>query len=374
MDKYLLKEITLDNWNKTVNQFPEANFLLSEEWAEIKAAVGWQPIPIVWEEKKKGLAACVLILEKRVRIGAVYLPYSILYAPKGPLMDWENEELVKQVFADLEGLVKRRKSIFLKIDPDVLLGRIAAQDNELKINPQGEKIKNFLQKRNWQFSSDQIQFRNTVWIDLSKDLNLIQAEMKQKTRYNIRLATKKGVTVRSAEMYELPLLYKIYAQTSIRDGFTIRNEQYYLNVWQKFLRNGLCDVLVAEIDGEITAGLILFYFGEKAYYVYGMSTNTHRNSMSTYLIQWEAIVRAKKQGKQIYDLWGAPDVLTENDSMWGVYRFKRGLGGEFVSTIGAWDFVGRPILMKIYAVMIPWFLNILRRLGSRKTNQSVETL
>ncbi len=374
MDKYLLKEVTLDGWNETVNQFSKAHFLLSEEWAEIKGAVGWQPIPIIWEDEKKDLAACALVLEKRIRIGPVNLPYAILYAPKGPLLDWENEKLVTQVFADLEGLAIKRKSIFIKIDPDVQLGRIAAQDEDLKINIKGEKIKQLLQNRKWQFSHDQIQFKNTVLIDLSNDLERIQGEMKPKTRYNIRLAAKKGVTVRTAEINELPVIYKIYAQTAIRDGFTIRNEQYYLNVWKKFISSGLCDVLVAEIDGEITAGLILFYFGENAYYVYGMSTNTHRNLMSTYLIQWEAILRAKQRGKRIYDLWGAPDVLAESDSMWGVYRFKRGLGGEFISTLGAWDFVGRPIWMKIYSVIIPWFLNILRRIGSRKTNESMEAI
>jgi lipid II:glycine glycyltransferase (peptidoglycan interpeptide bridge formation enzyme) len=336
--------------------------------------VGWLPLPIVWENEKKVLAACALILEKRIRIGRFNLPYSILYAPKSPLMDWNNKELVKQVFTDLEKLVKKRKSIFLKIDPDVQVGRIAAHEEDIKIDSRGEEIINFLQNRNWQYSSDQIQFRNTVWIDLSKNLDILQAEMKQKTRYNVRLASKKGVTVRIASMDELPLLYKIYAQTAVRDGFTIRNEQYYLNVWKKFINHGLCDVLVAEVEGEITAGLVLFYFGEKAYYVYGMSTNTHRNSMSTYLIQWEAILRAKKRGKKIYDLWGAPDVLNESDSMWGVYRFKRGLGGEFVSTIGAWDFVGRPVWMKIYSVIIPGFLNILRRIGGFKTNQRLETL
>ncbi|MAT43237.1 MAG: hypothetical protein CL609_12930 [Anaerolineaceae bacterium] len=372
MNKFIARQVLLTGWNDKINHFSESHFLLSEEWAEIKSAVGWSPIPIVWEDENKALAACALILEKRIRIGGFTLPYSILYAPKGPLMDWSNKELMNQVFNDLEKLVIKKKSIFLKIDPDVQVGRIAPQEEELKIDSQGEEIINILQNRNWQFSSDQIQFRNTVWIDLSKNLDLIQSEMKQKTRYNVRLASKKGVTVRTAEVDELPLLYKIYAQTAVRDGFTIRNEDYYLNVWKSFINKGLCDVLVAELEGEITAGLVLIYFGEKAYYVYGMSTNTHRNSMSTYLIQWEAITRAKKQGKKIYDLWGAPDVLNESDTMWGVYRFKRGLGGEFVSTIGAWDFVGKPFWMKIYSVIIPWFLNILRRVGTQKTNKSLE--
>lgn len=372
MDKFTIRQVSLNGWNDKVNQFQGAHFLLSEEWAEIKAAGGWRPLPIIWEDEKKRLAACALVLEKRIRIMGINLPFAILYAPKGPLMNWENIDLVNQALNDLEKLTEKNKAVFVKIDPDVRLGRIAAQKEDLEINFQGEIIKDVLQKRNWQFSSDQIQFRNTVWIDLSKDENQILAEMKQKTRYNIRLAVKKGVTIRSAKLYELPTIYKIYAQTAVRDGFTIRSEQYYLAVWQKFLNKGLCDVLLAEVDGEITAGLVLFYFGERAYYVYGMSTNTHRNTMSTYLIQWEAIRRAKNTGKRIYDLWGAPEELIEDDPLWGVYRFKRGLGGDFISTIGAWDYVANPILMKLYAIVIPWVLNILRKIGLRRTQKKQE--
>jgi lipid II:glycine glycyltransferase (peptidoglycan interpeptide bridge formation enzyme) len=366
MNSYTAREVPLISWNDTMLQFRDGHFLLSEEWAAIKAAGGWQAMPFVWEDEKKRLAACALVLHKRIRIARVNLPIAILYAPKGPLLDWEDGDLVNQVLSDLETLAHKKKAIFIKIDPDVELGRIAAQEEDLEINPQGKRIEAILQKRTWQFSSDQIQFRNTVWIDLSKSEDQILAGMKQKTRYNIRLAAKKGVIIRSAELSELPLLYKLYAQTALRDGFTIRDEQYYLMVWEKFISTGLCEVLLAEFEGEVTAGLVLFYFGEKAYYVYGMSTNAHRNTMSTYLIQWEAILRAKNKGKMVYDLWGAPEELSKDDPLWGVYRFKRGLGGEFISTLGAWDYVARPIGMKLYSVLIPWFLDILRKISAKK--------
>ncbi len=174
------------------------------------------------------------------------------------------------------------------------------------------------------------------------------ARMKQKTRYNVRLAEKKGVVLRIGTQSDLPLLYKMYAETSVRDGFVIRDEGYYRTVWETFMQPNVetfqrsnvptCEPLIAEVDGEPVAAIFVFYFAGRAYYVYGMSRNAHREKMPTYLLQWEAMKRARARGCTVYDLWGAPEVFDESDSMWGVYRFKEGLGGQVVRTLGAWDF------------------------------------
>ena len=136
----------------------------------------------------------------------------------------------------------------------------------------------------------------------------------------------------------------MYAETSVRDGFVIRDEGYYRTVWEIFMpkpissqspiSNSFREPLIAEVDGEPVAAIFVFYFAGRAYYVYGMSRNAHREKMPTYLLQWEAMKRAKAKGCSVYDLWGAPDVFDESDSMWGVYRFKEGLGGKVVRTLG----------------------------------------
>ncbi len=216
--------------------------------------------------------------------------------------------------------------------------------------------------------------------------------MKQKTRYNIRLAEKKGVSLRVGKLEDLGMLYKMYAETSVRDGFVIRDEDYYKTVWQSFMAGGqseivnrkhlhlaqvqvsempLAEPLIAEVDGEPVAAIFVFYFAGRAYYVYGMSRKVHREKMPTYLLQWEAMKRAKAKGCTVYDLWGAPEVFDESDSMWGVYRFKEGLGGKVVRTLGAWDFAPSPLWYKMYSEIIPRVLDVMRSRGQAKTKQNL---
>ena len=159
---------------------------------------------------------------------------------------------------------------------------------------------------------------------LEKDVLL--AQMKQKTRYNVRLAARKGIIIQDAQEADFPRLYEIYAETSLRDGFVIRNREYYLSLWKLFLHSGMLIPLIAQYDGKILAGLMLFHFGSKCWYLHGMSVDEHREKMPNYLLQWEAIQRAKDLGCQRYDLWGAPDEFSEQDSMWGVFKVQTGIG------------------------------------------------
>jgi lipid II:glycine glycyltransferase (peptidoglycan interpeptide bridge formation enzyme) len=130
--------------------------------------------------------------------------------------------------------------------------------------------------------------------------------------------------------------------------------------------------LIAEVNNEPVAAIFLFMFAGRAYYVYGMSRSLHREKMPTYLLQWEAMKRAKTGGCSFYDLWGAPEVFDESDSMWGVYRFKEGLGGEVVRTLGAYDFVPTKLWYKLYAEVMPRVLDVMRSRGKEKTKQELE--
>jgi lipid II:glycine glycyltransferase (peptidoglycan interpeptide bridge formation enzyme) len=184
--------------------------------------------------------------------------------------------------------------------------------------------------------------------------------MKQKTRYNVRLAGRRGVTVRQGDLSELDLFYRLYAETAKRDSFTIRAPEYYLDAWATFLERGQAHLLLAGLEGETVAGLMLFTFGPVAWYMYGASSNRHRKHMPNQLIQWEAIRRAKASGCTLYDLWGAPDNLDESDPMWGVVRFKLGLGGQLARGLGAWDYPTSRLAYWLYTVAMPRYLGILR--------------
>ena len=131
------------------------------------------------------------------------------------------------------------------------------------------------------------------------------------------------------------------------------------------------EFLIAEVDGEAVAAIFLFMFAGRGYYVYGMSRNAHREKMPTYLLQWEAMLHAKSNGCTTYDLWGAPETFDESDSMWGVYRFKEGLGGEVVRTLGAYDFAPNKLWYKMYTDIMPRVLDVMRSRGKQKTKQVV---
>ena len=367
-----MKPYSNSNWNTLITQLPNAHFLQTREWAQVKEKYGWKAMPFVWHEEEK-LVAAAMILKRALPIRGFSAKLSVFYIPKGPLMDWKDKSLRERVLGDLQRFAKKQGAIFLKLDPDVPLAVGIPGETDECVHPEGQATRQALSLRGWRYSADQIQFRNTVLVDLSASEEEILVRMKQKTRYNIRLSSRKGVVMRVGTQDDWSMLYKIYAETSVRDGFAIRNEDYYQTVWGIFQssKSPTCEALIAEVDGEAVAAIFVFYFAKRAYYVYGMSTTNHRNKMPTYLLQWEAMKRAKLRGCTVYDLWGAPEVFDESDDMWGVFRFKRGLGGEVVRTLGAWDYAPNPFWYKIYAEFVPRVLDVMRSRGKKKTRESM---
>ena len=377
-----------NSWNSIISKLADPHFLQTYEWGQVKAKYGWSPLYAVWTSDGKFsiykdtdnwsldtddcVAAC-LILKRQILNNGFAARLSILYAPKGPLLDWANESLRNRVLNDLQILAKKQGAIFLKMDPDIVLATGIPNGEDEVVDNGGQVVMSELERRRWRLSSDQIQFKNTVLIDLKPSEEEMLARMKQKTRYNIRLAEKKGAMVRISTQKDLPMLYKMYAETSVRDGFVIRDEGYYRKVWEMFMSSEepTCEPLIAEVDGEPVAAIFVFYFAGRAYYVYGMSSIAHREKMPAYLLQWEAMKRARAKGCAMYDLWGAPDVFDESDSMWGVYRFKEGLSGKVIRTLGAWDFAPNPVWYKLYSEIIPRLLDVMRSRGKTRTKQQL---
>jgi peptidoglycan pentaglycine glycine transferase (the first glycine) len=373
-------------WNLLISQLPNPHLLQTWEWSQVKAKYGWEPMPFVWGSEYDGHepVAVAMVLKKQIISKGFAAHLCILYIPKGPLLDWSDESLRKRVLDNLQAFAKKQGAIFVKCDPDVVLGTGIPNTETDSPNEASKIVVSDLQARNWKYSSDQIQFKNTVFIDLTVTEEEMLARMKQKTRYNVRLAEKKGILVRVGTLDDLPMLYKMYAETSVRDGFVIRDEGYYRTVWETFMsltgsqvstfqpsNLPACEPLIAEVDGQPVAAIFVFCFAKRAYYIYGMSRDSHREKMPTYLLQWEAMKRAKTNGCTIYDLWGAPDEFNESDSMWGVYRFKEGLGGQVVRTLGAYDFAPTALWYKLYSEVIPRLLDVMRSRGKEKTKQNL---
>ncbi len=360
-----------DQWNEIIAQMPEPHLLQTWEWGEVKSRFGWQPFHKIWEEDGKVIAAA-LVLERSITIGGISAGLRLHYTPKGPLLsDWEDKGLRKKVIGDLEAFARQRSAFLLKIDPDVPVGIGEPGSEAAQEDLTGASLIEELKADGWHFSDEQVQFRNTVLLDLTPPVDDILMAMKSKTRYNIRLAGRKGVTVRRGSEEDFLLLYQMYATTAVRDGFAIRGEDYYLAVWRTFYESGNLIPLIAEVEGQAVAGLMLFVSGDRCWYLHGMSTDQHRNLMPTYLLQWEAIRAGKEAGCTVYDLWGAPDRFDDTDSMWGVYRFKQGLGGEVLRTIGAWDKPLQPLVFNLYARVWPRIMDVLRAMGRSRTKRGL---
>jgi peptidoglycan pentaglycine glycine transferase (the first glycine) len=343
-------------WDRALLALPNPHVLQSWAWGEFKSRHGWRATRLLFEERGETVAAASVLHRRLPR-----LPLSVLYVPRGPALDWTDAGLAGRVLAELERLARRRRALFVKVDPDVYHpGGVPPFSPHPANAPQVARL---LAARGWLASPEQIQFRNTVLLDLTRSEEELLAAMKPKTRYNVRLAMRRGVQVRRGAPADLDLFYQLYAETAARDGFPIRPLDYYRDAWGSFLQgaaSAAAHLLLAEFQGQAVAGLVLFTFGPVAWYLYGASSNRHRKHMPNQLLQWEAIRCARAAGCTLYDLWGAPDQLDESDPMWGVYRFKLGLGGELARGLGAWDFPASRPGYRLYMEIIPRYLAWLR--------------
>ncbi len=359
-------------WDTAVLSLPHAHLLQSWHWGALKERYGWQAQRWLWHGKDGQVRAAAQLLVRRLPMHGLAPRLAVAYCPKGPLLDWSQAPLREQVLMDLQDLAAGADAIFLKIDPDLPLGFGYPGEPEAQAHALGEATAHALQRAGWRPSAEQIQFRNTMVLDLTLPEEALLAGMKQKTRYNVRLAARRGVQVRRGSLDDLDLLYRMYAETSLRDGFAIRHREYYRHAWGDFIRAGLAQPFIAEVEGQPVAALLLYRFGLSAWYLYGMSTPLHREKMPNHLLQWEAIRWAKAQGCTRYDLWGAPDTPNSEDPLWGVYRFKRGFGAQVVRTLGAWDLPLRPTFYWLYSAALPKLLNLMRARGRAQTRRLIE--
>lgn len=321
--------VSLMEWNRYLQDHPDAHLLQTGEWGELKSAFGWEAVRLV----SGALGAQILF--RRLPLG-----FTIGYIPK-PVFSSQYSVISEQFWAELDALCQKHHTVFCKLEPD-------SWDSDFILHPSA-----FIP------SKYNIQPPRTLMVDIHGSEEEILDRMKQKTRYNIRLAEKKGVIVHP--WGDIVAFHKMLLLTGARDGFGVHSFEYYQRAYQLLHPKGMGEVLVAEYEGQALAALFVARNGKRAYYLYGASTDVQRNRMPTYLLQWEAMKWAKGCDCEEYDLWGVPDedkaVLEadfekRHEGLWGVYRFKRGFGGELKRAVQALDRVYHPLLYWAYLQFI----------------------
>ncbi len=321
-----MPEISLLDWQSFLHTRPEIHLLQTGEWGELKADFGWEAVRVI-----RGNIGAQILFRK------LPLGFTVGYIPKS-MFDLDSLIGDQSFGMELDSICTRHRAIFCKLEFD-------GWDNDDGPSLGGH----------WSASPYNIQPPRTIVVDIRGSNDEILGRMKQKCRYNIRLADKKGVTIHSWD--NIQGFHEMMQETGERDGFGVHSFEYYQCAYRLFHHNEMCEVLVAEYEGKPLAALMVFAVGHRAWYVYGASNDEERNRMPTYLLQWEAILWAKAHGCEEYDLWGVPDedepkleadFETRHDGLWGVYRFKRGFGGKIKRATQAMDRVYNPWLYRLY--------------------------
>ena len=319
---------TPEEWDELVIS-KGGHLLQSWGWGEFKIRFGWEATRFVaWDEKGKQAKGLAQVLVRNLPLG------KMAYVPKGPVAGPNDAETWKRLLTMLRDFGREQRVAFLKVEPDV----------------EGEHpLAEVLLEEGFRRARRAIQPSTTIAVDLEGDQEEILMRMKSKTRYNIRLAERKGVTVRQGAQEDLPAFYRLLEETRDRDAFAIHEEEYYEEAWRIFAPQGRVKLLLAYYDGELLAGLMVFALGSRAWYLYGASSERHRNLMPNHLLQWRAMCWAKERGCSSYDLWGIPhkaglgeedmEAVLKRGGLWGVYRFKRGFGGRVVRHSPSYDYV-----------------------------------
>lgn len=331
--RFVTDEKSKEEYKKFLENHERCNFQQSPEWSKVKD--NWKNEIILAEDKEGKIIGSLSVLIRKIPIFG-----NIMYSSRGPVCDIHNKEVLKQITEGAEELAKKYKAIVLRIEPDIL-----SSDQEFRkiVEELGYKIKD--DAKNFR---EEIQPRYVFRLNIKdKTEEEILAGFHSKTRYNIKLATKKGVTIKEGTREELKDFHKIMVETGARDGFIIRPLSYFEKMYDNLAPEHM-KLLMAYYEGKPISGVIPIMYGNKTWYLYGASSNEHRNLMPNYLLQWEMIKIAIKRKDDIYDLRGVSGVVDENHPQYGLYRFKKGFGAEFTEFLGEIYIPYKPIRYALY--------------------------
>ncbi len=326
----IIKADAAKEFDSFVASHPKGHFMQQSAWAKVKNNWIWRGI--ICRDSDGNIKGTMAVIIRRLPGG---IPFSMLYAPRGPVCDLHDKAVFAELMDGAKQLAKEFGGYVLQVDTDTKVDDTEyekiAVDYGFKV---GERSKNF----------EGIQPRFVFRLDVKdKTEEELMEIFHSKTRYNIRLAMRKGVTVSIGTREDLKTFHDIMVITGTRDEFVVRTLEYFEKMYDCMAPENL-RLYLAHYDGKIVAGTLAILYGNKVWYLYGASSNDYRNVMPNYLLQLEMIKWALENKCDVYDFRGISGDIDESNPLYGLYRFKKGFNGKFTEFVGEMDYVFSPFM------------------------------
>ncbi len=326
----------IKEYSRFVRSHANCHFLQDPAWARVKKMWQWQAVVV--RNQQGNVVAAMSILLRRLPLG-----YHIAYAPRGPVCNRQDAAVIQAIAQGVQQLAREKKCLLTYMDPD------ESEDNALFRTIMSEL--GYVERHSDHFGGVQAQTVFRLGLK-GKDEEQVMTGFSQKTRYNIRLAQRKGVTIarfpggRNIPPEALDRFALLMKTTGQRDHFCIRNREYFENILSALGNDAV--LYLAYLDGEAIGGTIAVFYGDKAWYLYGASSNEKRSAMPNYLLQWTMIQESLRRKCALYDFRGVPATGKTDDPLYGLYRFKKGFGGVYTRFTGLFTYYHKPLLGRLF--------------------------
>lgn len=322
-----------DEWRGRYEEFISAHqkghFVKSLKWAEFKKP--WKQEVFLSLDGEGNIRGSMLIFVSRVP----HTKYTHMYCPRGPVVENGDRETLKELCDEAARLAGKYNAYELSIDPDIEEAKEADAAYLEDLKSVGFVVNNTKNRPEY------LQARYVFRLDLEgKTPDEVFMGFHSKTRYNVRLSAKKGVTCRIGDKSDLAAFREIMIETAVRDGFMARSLKYFEEMYDILAPENF-RLYMMEYDGKAIAGAIAIWYGDKLWYLYGASSNRERNRMPNYMMQWEMIQWAMEKGCRIYDFRGVTGDM-EKTFLDGLIRFKQGFGAYQADFVGKLDMLYHP--------------------------------
>lgn len=322
-------------WEEYLAGHEEANFLQSWYWGEFHKRLGKKVERSGFYREKQLIGVMLSIVEDARR--ARYLT-----VPGGPIIDWDENDLVDAAFEEMRRIGQKTGCAFVRVRPQLVTS---------------ESVLAIYEKYGCKCSPMHLHAELSNILDITKSEEELMAQMRKTTRYEIRKAQNLGIKIeKSKDEKAIKAFYDLQIETAKRQKFVPFSYKFFQEQFKVFFDEDRALLYTASLNGQVLAQAFIIFYGTEADYHYGASTDEGRKYPGAYLLQWEAIKEAKRRGLTRYNFWGVAPEGERDHRFYGVSVFKRGFGGKDVAYLHAQDLV-----IDRFRYLINYFVEVARK-------------